>query len=291
MPTHRRPPISVRHAFALAFDLAVRRDALHSLIVPMLVQAPWFFALGMLPPLENLEPSDPQTMRVIVLTSLGLLGQTFTWLLVSGMLRFRARSVFNTVEGVAPTPALECYAQGLRRVPWLFVTEFVRNVSFSLASVFLFLPFLYLGFKFSMATECVVLEGGGAVRAFGRSFRLTEGRFERWLEQIAASAVLVMSVCFLMAVFYLLYPGPGWNAYVAVGGFVIFTLLLPVIQYAWTFFFLRLEEVDAPAVEVGVSLGAEPLRGPWRGTPGGQPQLKLVEVRPEPEDEDEGQEP
>lgn len=285
MPTHRRPPISVRHAFALAFDLAVRRDALHSLVVPMLVQAPWFLTLALLPSPETLEPSDPQTLRIVLLTSAALLGQTFTWLLVSGMMRFRARSVFNTAEGVAPAPPLECYSQGLRRVPWLFVTEFVRNLSFSISSLFLFVPFLYLGFKLSMATECVVLEEGGAVRAFGRSFRLTEGRFERWLEQIAASAVLVMTACFMMAVMYLIYPGPGWNTYVAVGGFVIFALLMPIIQYAWTFFFLRLEEVDVPVGDVDESLVAPPIAGPWRGTPGGQPQLRLVEVRPEPEEE------
>ena len=41
--SHR--PVSARHAFALAFDLAVRRDAVASLFVPLLLRAPFILVV------------------------------------------------------------------------------------------------------------------------------------------------------------------------------------------------------------------------------------------------------
>lgn len=277
MSTHRRLPISSYHAFALAFDLAARRDALQSLVVPLLLQTPWFLALALLPPVEQ---AGRRLVEVTVVTAIALLGQSFSWLLVSAMLRFRARSVFNA-PGRAPAPAIECYGLGLARVPWLFVTEFVRNTAFWLAGFFLFLPTLYLGFKLSMATETVVLRGGGTAGAFARSFRLTEGRFERWLEMIVFSVVIVFSVCFLFAAVYLAAPAPGWDTYVKVALYVVFAIL-PVIQYAWTFFYLRLEEIAMPEAPPAARAAGDPapLRGPWPARPGA-PRLTLVESAPE----------
>ena len=49
MTTPPRRPVSTRHAFALAFDLALRRDPLHSLVVPLLLRAPWIVAITLLP--------------------------------------------------------------------------------------------------------------------------------------------------------------------------------------------------------------------------------------------------
>ena len=68
MSPHRRPPISARHAFALAFDLAVRRDPVQSLLVPFLLRAPWILALAVLPPLvrqkaETILPIARQSLR------------------------------------------------------------------------------------------------------------------------------------------------------------------------------------------------------------------------------------
>ena len=60
-------------------------------------------------------------------------------LLVASMLRFRARSVYNGARRV-PAGALECYTQALRRMPWLFVTELVRNAAMFFAGIFLLLP-------------------------------------------------------------------------------------------------------------------------------------------------------
>ena len=293
MSPHRRLPISARHAFALAFDLAVRRDALHSLVVPLLLQTPWFFALALLPSLED---SREHLTQVTLVTAVSLVGQSFSWLLISAMLRFRARSVFNTPEGRHAAPALECYREGLRRVPALFVTEFLRNLSFSVSSFFLVFPVLYTSFKFSMATESVVLRDGGPFAAFQRSFRITEGRFERWLEMIVLSVVIVLGICFFAPLLFLAAPGPGWEAYVK-GAFYVVFAILPVIQYAWTFFYLRLEEIDVPVVEVApayaataataaTAAGAQVVRGPWPDPAGaGRPDLRLVESLPDSEDD------
>ena len=124
MTTRLRRPVSTRHAFALALDLAVRRDALHSLVVPLLLRAPWIVALALVPsPSESDVPG-----RSALLWCVAGLGDLITALTVDAMLRVRARSVFNTSREVAPAPVIECYGQGLARVPWLFVTELARRV-------------------------------------------------------------------------------------------------------------------------------------------------------------------
>lgn len=262
---HRlRLPVSTRHAFALAFDLAVRRDALHSLIVPLLIQAPWLVALGVLPPIEQ----DERGVQVMIVWAIAQVGTFVLWLIVSAMLRFRARSVFNTPAGHSPARIEECYAHGLRRVPWLLVTEVVRNLSLLLAFSMLVIPGVFLGFRLSFATEAVVLDEQNTANAFLKSFKLTEGRFERWLEMIAVSVVLVIGCAFLVAVLAFSFPTVGINAWWAVFQLVS-AALMPVIQYAWTFFYLRLVEV-----EHGIPYEAPPAYA-------GAPALALVTPEPE----------
>src|SRR5262245_58420633 len=106
MSDSKRRPISTRHAFALAFGLAVRQDPLHSLIVPILLRAPWTLTLALLPSLE--QTGNPPT--ALLLASIALIGDFITLLVVSSMLRFRARSVFDTPYGRPRTPVVECYA-------------------------------------------------------------------------------------------------------------------------------------------------------------------------------------
>jgi hypothetical protein len=252
---HRlRLPVSTRHAFALAFDLAVRRDAMHSLFVPLLIQAPWLIALGVLPPIEQ----DERGMQVMLVWAIAQIGTFVLWLIVSAMLRFRARSVFNTPPGTAPVRIEECYARGLRRVPWLLVTEVVRNLSLLLAFSMLVIPGVFLGFRLSFATEAVVLDEQNTANAFLRSFKLTEGRFERWLEMIAVSVVLVIGCAFLVAVLAFSLPTVGINTWWAVFQ-LLSAALMPVIQYAWTFFYLRLVEVEhGMPYEVGPAYAGAP---------------------------------
>lgn len=233
-------PISTRHAFALAFDLAVRRDAWSSLIVPLILRAPWILALAVLP-----EPSQSERPGfVMLITAAALLGDFVMLVVVGAMLRFRARSVFNTPVDVHPAPAAECYARGLRRVPWLIVTEIVRNLILFATFVFV-LPFIYLGFRLAFATEAVVLHEPHTEAAFRRSFRITTGRFERWLEMIAVSVLIVLGVVFVPAVLSVLIREPGFPVWLAIMRLLV-TAITPIIQYAWTFFYLRLVEIDSP---------------------------------------------
>src|SRR6185503_2723394 len=99
--------------------------------VPVLLQAPWLVALQILPwPPSASDRPGP----VLALTAIALLGQYVVAILVSGMLRFRTQSVFNTPLETRPAPATECYARSLRRLPWLIVTEVVRNFAIVFAS-------------------------------------------------------------------------------------------------------------------------------------------------------------
>lgn len=252
-PFHLRRPVSTRHAFALAFDLSVRRDALQSLIVPLILRAPWIVALALLPDLD----ATDRPGRVMLLRSAALLGDFLVLLTVGAMIRVRARSVFNTPMDAKPAPVLECYAKGLRRVPWLMVTELVRNLAIGFASLFLLLPAVFLGFRLAFATEAVVLNDANLSEAFRHSWRISEGRFERWLEMIVVSVLLVLGAAFLVAALSL-----GLRDVSAGMWYAVFSLLTaaltPMIQYAWTFFYLRLIELESPGIEVGPMYASKP---------------------------------
>ena len=267
MRPQARQPISTRHAFALAFDLAVRRDPVQSLWVPLLLHTPWLAMQAMLP-----APDEPEgmTARNLLLNSVVLVGDALVTLLIAGMLRFRAQSVFNTPAGAAPADVLTCYARSIRRLPWLFATELLRNAAMFGAGLFLVLPGVWVGFRLSLATEAVVLREHTSFAAFGRSFELTEGRLERWLEMIAMSVVLALSVLFALAALFFAFPQTSWSTWVTVGLFLL-PLVMTVIQYAWTFFFLRLDELDVEAADEPED---EAMGGGGGG--GGLPRLKIV---------------
>lgn len=290
MSPHRRLPISARHAFALAFDLAVRRDPTHSLAVPLLLRLPWILAFPLLPPLDG-----DVTLRTMLLSCGVLVGDFLTSLVVMSMLRFRAQSVYNTPPGRPPAPVGTCYRRGAARVPWLMVTEVVRTIVLSPSGLFLilrnsflqvpslfFLPLgLFLAFRLSMATEAVVLRPGTAVDAITRSFGITEGRFERWLEMIALSVAIVLSVWFVSTAGYLLLPAPGMNFW-ASAGWMILAALLPAIQYAWTFFYLRLEEIEAVPVVVPTTPIAAAVPATLADRAAGDPQVPAREPASHP---------
>ena len=279
MPLDRalRRPVSTRHAFALALDLTLLRDPLHSLVVPFLLRAPWILAGALL---STPGPSRP-TLKVALVWSIATLGGSITSWAVDAMLRIRARSFYNTPHGTPPLPALECYEQGLRRLPWLYVTELVRNLALLVAFPMLFVPGLYLGYKLAFATEAVVLDDRNLVGAFQHSFQLSRDRFERWLEMVVGSVLLVLAVWFLAALVYAIpHRPPSLEAVVAGFSLVLFALF-PVFQYAWTFFYLRLIELEEPRMqEAGPFSASSSLGGPWRAPGGAQPQLKLVEPPP-----------
>ena len=256
MSPHRslRLPISTRHAFALAFDLAVRRDAWNSLVVPLLLRAPWILTIAVLPsPTESERPG-----LTALVTAAALLGDFLMLVVIGAMLRYRARSVFNTPEGVHPAPVMECYALGLKRVPWLIVTEIVRNLSIVFASFFMVLPGIFLGFRLSFATEAVVLHEPNTSAAFRRSFHITPSRFERWFEMIVASVIVVLCSVFVSAALSLVFRTTSINVWVAVAMLLV-NALNPIIQYAWTFFYLRLFEIDLPDPEVTPTVEPGPL--------------------------------
>jgi hypothetical protein len=277
-----RLPISTRHALALAFDLAVRRDALQSIVVPLALHAPWILAIAMLPPITDTD----QPAQVLLLGNVALVGDFLVQVTVGAMLRFRARSVFNTAPDVRPAPALECYAKGLQRLPWLFVTEVVRNFLLLFAAFFLVVPAIFLGFRLSFATEAVVLSEPHMAGAFQRSFRFTQGRFERWLEMIVVSVFLGFAAIAVALLGALVLGSRGLPVLVP----LMIAGVTPIIQYAWTFFYLRLVEIEeaAPGVEVGPAYAAEmPAALPEIGspTPSHPPALTLVQTsRQEPEE-------
>jgi hypothetical protein len=282
MTTRLRRPVSTRHAFALAFDLAVRRDAFQSLVVPLLLRAPWIVGLALIPsPSESDAPS-----RTALLWCIAGLGDAVTALTVDAMLRVRARSVFNTSAEVAPAPAIECYERGLARVPWLFVTEMARRVLIAAGFVMLFIPGLYAAFRLAFATEAVVLGDRNLASAFRHSFHLTGRRFERWIELVALSVVTVLSVLFALTAVLLVFRGIPSESWFAIG-YLGAVAVWPVLQYAWTFFYLRLVEAEDRGVEVG-PLYAEAMTPapPIPVTPGAH--LSLVEPVPSGPEADNG---
>jgi hypothetical protein len=273
-----RRPVSTRHAFALAFDLALLRDPLHSIIVPFLLRAPWIVALLVL---TSDETRGTKGAR-LALASLALVGLSVSGWAVDAMLRFRARSVFNTAHGVPPAPALECYEHGLRRLPWLYLTECLRGFALSLGFGAFFFPGVYLGYRLGFATEAVVLNEKHSVAAVQHSLHLSRGRFERWFEMVVVSVLLVLGLLFFGTAVALLVRGLAWETWKIVVPLLV-VALWPVFQYAWTFFYLRLVEVEEPQMEeVGPFYAAGGITGSWRPTGGSHPRLTLVEPPPPP---------
>jgi hypothetical protein len=70
-----------------------------------------------------------------------------------------------------------------------------------------------------------------------------------------------------MTILALIFPQPGVSVWFAVMQ-VAMVLVTTLIQYAWTFFYLRLVEIESPIVEEGPLLA-------WEGE--GRPRLALVE--------------
>lgn len=273
----RRRPISTRHAFVLALDLALRRDPIQSVLVPLLLRAPWILALVLLPSVESHEVT-PATLG---LTSAALLGDFVTLLVVGAMLRVRARSVYNTPRETRPAPALECYARGVRRIPWLIVTEVLRNIVLAVAASLIVLPTtfvrfhpetaledlarnlallavaalfvlpsLFVVYRLGVATEAVVLDEHDLGGAFQSSFRMMRGHLERWFELILASALVVLVPALLLAALPFAVPALAGTA-----SLMLFWLIVvaawPIVQYAWTFFYLRLVEIREPVSDMG----------------------------------------
>jgi len=252
-PSRERPPVSTRRALALALDLALRRDPLQSLVVPLLLRAPWILTLALLSPGE--ESGTPG--RVLLLGSVALLGDYLSLTITSAMLRFRARSVFDAAPDARPAPALDCYARGLARVPWLVVTELVRYLGAVFGLFFLIVPGVYLGFRLAFAAEAVTLHEPHLSGAFERSYRLSAGRFERWLELGLASVLPVVAVWFAIATRSLLGSEPVPRSWYAIA-WLLFAAWTPIVLYAWTFFYLRLVEIETPGIEVGPAYAAAP---------------------------------
>ena len=251
IPTPYLPPASARRAIAQAFDLALRRDPVQSLAVPLLLRAPWILTLGLIGPLDATEAPG----QVALLGSAALVGDFLALTITSAMLRFRARSVFDAPADAPLAPALDCYARGIRRVPWLVITEFVRYAGALFGLCFFIVPGVYLGFRLAFAAEAVTLHEPHLSAAFERSFRLSKRRFERWLELSIASVLPVMAVWFVIAgrTFFGSEPVPGWWYTAA---WLLFAAWTPIVLYAWTFFYLRLVEIESSGIEVGPAYAA-----------------------------------
>lgn len=297
----RRPPISTRLAFRQAFDLAVRRDPLQSLVIPLVLRAPWILALVLLPPTESGDVSP----SVLGLTSIALLGDFITLLVVGAMLRIRARSVFNTPREIRPAPVGECYAKGVRRIPWLIVTEVLRNLVLAVAAslivlptafarfhpetalqdlgrnLFLLaiaavfaLPSLFVVYRLGVATEAVVLDEHDLGGAFQSSFAMMRGHIERWFELILASSILVLAPALFLAALQLAIPAMAGTASLMLFWLII-VAIWPIVQYAWTFFYLRL-------VEIRVPVDGARAAGPTEPDPGTEPGPVAVPMASEP---------
>ncbi len=274
MPLDRalRRPVSTRHAFALAFDLTLLRDPLHSLVVPFLLRAPWILAVLLLPATGEGRPLTP----VVLVSSMALLGGSVSWWAVDAMLRVRARSVYHTPHSMPPAPALECYEHGLRRLPWLYLTECVRGFGLALGFGMFVLPGVYLAYKLAFSTEAVVLDERDMAGAFQHSFRLSRGRLERWLEMVVVSVLLVLGVLFFGTVLSLVVRWLSFETWKTVT-LLLLVALWPIFQYAWTFFYLRLIELEEPRMqEAGPFFASSALGGPWRAPGGGPLRLTLV---------------
>ena len=72
----------------------------------------------------------------------------------------------------------------------------MRGFAIALGFGVFVLPGVYLAYKLALSTEAVVLDERDLAGAFQHSFHLSRGRFERWLEMVVVSVLLVLGVLF-----------------------------------------------------------------------------------------------
>ena len=122
---------------------------------------------------------------------------------------------------------------------------------------------------------------------------LSEGRFERWFEMIVVSGALGLAAVFAGAALCVMAGRTNLNTVLWVAQ-LLTAAVTPIIQYAWTFFYLRLVEVDVgPGVEVepayaSVAGSSDPNGDSWRPAAGESEPLVLVESGTKPEEGAEG---
>jgi membrane-anchored glycerophosphoryl diester phosphodiesterase (GDPDase) len=144
----------------------------------------------------------------------------------------------------------------MRRVGWLYVTEFVRYLALLTGFGVFLVPGIWLSYRLAYATEAVVLSERTLAAAFRHSFHLARRRFERWLEMLLVSVTIVLGVCLLVALLYMI-PGALRSHAAGYVASLLLVLIWPVFQYAWTFFYLRLIEVEEPGIiEAGPTYAA-----------------------------------
>jgi len=254
------PPVSSRQAFASAFELALRRDPLQSLIIPFVLRAPWTVAAAMI-----FAPGGSATGDGTGIWWLASLGGLLVGTLVEAMLMLRARSVLEGAPGGAPAPALDCYARGLARVPSLIVTDFAR-AALVLAGLFVFIvPGFLVMFRLAYATQAVVVSGDSPAAGFRRSARLTARRLDVWLGMAGLTLVFVVGLCVVFLVVASLVHLPTSASFTTM--FVVMVAAQPVVIYAWTFSCLRLMALDAPGIETGPLYAGAPPETPTSPPP------------------------
>ncbi len=160
----------------------------------------------------------------------------------------------------------------LRSIVWLGLLMFL---GLALATVALFIPFIWLGVAWSLAFPVLIAEGSRGTKAMGRSFRLVRGRWWptfgalllAFLVQFFLGLVLGIPLGFLTA---------GWDSNSAAA--LALTTIVSVVSSVITtpfmaavlvliYFDLRVrkEGFDLELLSQGVGIpGADlPARGPW----------------------------
>jgi hypothetical protein len=232
-------------------------DPVQSLLVPFLLFLPWTILDNVLPEMrwEDAQPA------MVALWAASAVGGLLTTLIVSAMLRVRLAAAFAGLE----QRALDSYARALERTPALLLTEILRTLAVSAATVFFIVPGVMLGYRLSVATEAVVLTEPHMAAAFQRSFSLTARRFSSWLTMLLVTLAA-----------WILVLGPATALYMLLGlawpeiptSLVLspcLPLLLAVVQNAWTLYFMELRaRTVRPAVIPGGGAGRSVVPGePW----------------------------
>jgi hypothetical protein len=166
----------------------------------------------------------------------------------------------------------------LRSIVWLGLLMFL---GLALATVALFIPFIWLGVAWSLAFPVLIAEGSRGTKALGRSFRLVRGR---WWPAFGALALAFMFEFFLGIIVGLPlgFLTSDWDTgsaawlivttVINVGSSVITTpFMAAVLVLIYFDLRVRKEGFDLQLLSQGVGIpGAElPARGPWTAPGGG----------------------
>jgi len=180
---------------------------------------------------------------------LGGLVQIFAAFLLQATL---VKAVQDVRDGRADMSLGETVSAALPYVWPVFLASFLATVAIAIGLFLLIVPGLYLITIWAVIVPVIVLEGSGAIAAFGRSHQLVRGRGWHVFWTLVLTWVILLVVNIVLGLIFAALPHWLSNG---VSSVISGTLVSPFIALVVTLVYYRLTATSADPVQPGAGYG------------------------------------